>query len=620
MALVRLALNPGIDKQNTEYGAEGGWVDCDYVRFRYGLPEKIGGWESFDSVSTPFIGMVSQVFNWNSLTGLTFSIIGTTRKLYVYALDTWTDITPIRSIETGVTFSTTNGSTTVTVNAVAHGAEIGDFVTIYDVSGNPGGISNASLTNEFEVQTITADTFTIVSPAAATSTVATAGLADASFQIAVGNDVTSVNYGWSIGTWGMGTWGTPRPASSVPGNTLYSRVWQFDTYGEDVVCQLCGGAVYLWDVPAVGSPALRATAIAGAPTKAQFSLVSTPDRHLVSLGAETTIGDPSTQDPMFVRFSNQEDINTWEASATNTAGGQRLSDGNRIISALRSRGQILIFTDSSLQAMQYVGPPYTFSFQQLSSNCGVVGPHAAIDINGVAYWMCIKGFFVFDGTVKKLPCTVQDYVYKDINFSQAQKINVGLNSQFSEITWFYCSFTSDYIDRFVTYNYLENTWSIGSLARTAWVDAGVIGKPLATSYDNTDNTAVTPTIYGLTAGRSYLYKQESGEDADGLPITAYLQSGYFDISEGDNMLYMKRFIPDFKNQVGDITVQLLLRPYPQATASPSSLDPYVITPTTQKVDTRARGRQIALRMESDDLGSTWRFGTLRVDVVPDGLR
>jgi hypothetical protein len=270
--------------------------------------------------------------------------------------------------------------------------------------------------------------------------------------------------------------------------------------------------------------------------------------------------------------------------------------------------------------MQYVGPPYTFSFQQLSSNCGVVGPHAAIDINGVAYWMCIKGFFVFDGTVKKLPCTVQDYVYKDINFSQAQKINVGLNSQFSEITWFYCSFTSDYIDRFVTYNYLENTWSIGSLARTAWVDAGVIGKPLATSYDNTDNTAVTPTIYGLTAGRSYLYKQESGEDADGLPITAYLQSGYFDISEGDNMLYMKRFIPDFKNQVGDITVQLLLRPYPQATASPSSLDPYVITPTTQKVDTRARGRQISLRMESDDLGSTWRFGTLRVDVVPDGLR
>jgi hypothetical protein len=554
------------------------------------------------------------------LTGITFSIIGTTRKLYVYALDTWTDITPIRSIETGVTFSTTNGSTTVTVNAVAHGAEIGDFVTIYDVSGNPGGISNASLTNEFEVQTITEDTFTIVSPAAATSTVATAGLADASFQIAVGNDVTSVNYGWSIGTWGMGTWGTPRPASSVPGNTLYSRVWQFDTYGEDVVCQLCGGAVYLWDVPAVGSPALRATAIAGAPTKAQFSLVETPDRHLVSLGAETTIGDPSTQDPMFVRFSNQEDINTWEASATNTAGGQRLSDGNRIISALRSRGQILIFTDSSLQAMQYVGPPYTLSFQQLSSNCGVVGPHAAIDINGVAYWMCIKGFFVFDGTVKKLPCTVQDYVYKDINFSQAQKINVGLNSQFSEITWFYCSFTSDYIDRFVTYNYLENTWSIGSLARTAWVDAGVIGKPLATSYDNTDNTAVTPTIYGLTAGRSYLYKQESGEDADGLPITAYLQSGYFDISEGDNMLYMKRFIPDFKNQVGDITVQLLLRPYPQATASPSSLDPYVITPTTQKVDTRARGRQIALRMESDDLGSTWRFGTLRVDVVPDGLR
>jgi hypothetical protein len=340
----------------------------------------------------------------------------------------------------------------------------------------------------------------------------------------------------------------------------------------------------------------------------------------VCFGTESTIGTPSTQDPMFVRFSNQEDINTFVPTATNTAGGQRLTDGNEIITALRSRGQILIWTDTSLHGQQYLGPPYTFGFQQLGANCGCIGPHAAADVNGVSYWMSKDAFFVFDGTVKKIPCTVQDYVFKDINIVQAQKVHVGINTQFNEVTWWYCSFTSDYIDRFVTYNYLENVWSIGSMARTAWADIGTFEKPIATEYDPESTAATLTTIYGLTAGRSVLYNQEDGVNGASAPIAAHIYSGYFDIGDGDDMLLMSRFIPDFKNQVGNLTVRLLLRAFPQASASPSSLDPYVITPTTEKVDTRARGRQIQLRIESDELDSNWRFGTMRVDLQKDGLR
>jgi hypothetical protein len=270
--------------------------------------------------------------------------------------------------------------------------------------------------------------------------------------------------------------------------------------------------------------------------------------------------------------------------------------------------------------MQYVGPPYTFGFQQLGANCGCIGPHAAADVNGLAFWMGSEAFYVFDGTVKKMPCTVQDYVFKDINLIQRAKNHVGVNSQFNEVTWWYCSFTSDFIDRFATYNYLENTWHVGSMPRTAWVDIGTYAKPLGAEYFPTSTEATISTIYGLTAGRALIYNQEDGVNGDGEAITAFIQSGYFDIAEGDNMLYMKRFIPDFNEQVGDLTVNLLLKPYPQATASPSSLDPYVITPTTQKVDTRARGRQISIRIVSDAIDTNWRYGTLRVDVQPDGLR
>ena len=591
-------------------------MDCDFVRFRYGLPEKIGGWTEFGNTQVNFVGSTSEVFTWNSLDSAPYAALGTNRKIYVFYGGAWADITPIR--DTGsATFTTTSGEALVTVNDVAHGAVQGDFVTFDTVTGDPGGIPNADLQNEFEIQQVLTDgTYTILSPTAATSTAAAAGTATATYQINVGGDKSFADFGWGTGTWGLSTWGTPRPSSAA--FSLIARTWQFDNYGENLIIQQVDGAVYEW-LPS-GGIGTRATVIAGAPTKSKYALVSTPDRHLVCFGTESILGDPSSQDPMFVRFSDQENIGDFVATAINTAGGQRLTDGNEIISALRSRGQILIWTDTSLHGQQFLGPPYTFGFQQLGANCGIIAPHAAADVNGVAYWMSKDAFFVFDGTVKKIPCTVQDYVYDDINIVQAFSVNVGINTQFNEVTWFYPSLSSDFVNRFVTYNYLENVWSIGSLARTSWRDIGTFENPLATEYLPLDEEPTITTIYGLTPGRTHLYNQESGVDANGEPIEAFIYSGYFDIGDGDQVLFMKRFIPDFSRQVGNLTVRLLLRLYPQTSATPSSLDPYIITPTTDKVDTRARGRQIQLRIESDELGGTWRFGTMRVDIQPDGLR
>lgn len=617
MPLLRLFLKPGIDKQNTEYGAEGGWIDGDYIRFRYGLPEKLGGWTNFGESVTYTLGMASEVFAWNDLAGSPALVVGTTRKVYVFYGGIWADITPIRATETGVTFDTTSGLTSVVVNDTNHGAVVGDFVTFSSVTGNPGGITNASLQNEFEIlEVLSATAYRIQSPVQASSTASAAGTATAAYQINVGSDVSYFDFGWGTGVWGLSTWGTARPQSASL--SLISRVWQFDNFGEDLILQLVNGGIYRWDISSGINT--RAAAIPNAPTKSRYALVSTPDRHLICFGTESTIGTPVTQDPMYVRFSSQENLEEFTATATNTAGGQRLTDGNEVITALRSRGQILIWTDTSLHGMQYVGPPYTFGFQQLGANCGCIGPHASADVNGVSYWMSKDAFYVFDGTVKKLPCTVQDYVFKDINLIEAAKTHVGVNTQFNEVTWWYCSLGQNYINRFVTYNYLENVWSVGTLARTSWHDLGTYDKPMATDYDPTATEATISTIYGVTAGRSRLYNHEDGVNAVTDPIPSYIKSGYFDIGDGDEMMYMRRFIPDFKDQSENLTVHLLLRPYPQGAAVPSSLDPYVISPNTEKVDTRARGRQISLRVASDGVGSNWRFGTMRVDIQPDGMR
>jgi len=622
MAYLRLALKPGIDKQNTEYGAEGGWTDGDNIRFRYGLPEKIGGWTYFNGAANYLVGFASDTFSWNNLAGTPYLATGTNRKVYISLGGAWYDITPLRSTTSAgdVTFSATSGSAVITVTHTAHEAVQGDFVTFSGAVSLGGQITAEILNSEWEItEVVNSSTYTITAPVNADGSDTGNGGASVigAYQINVGSDVSYFDYGFGTGTWGTGTWGTARSETQV--ETLTSRSWKFDNFGQVLLMQLVDGRLYQWN-PSDGITQ-RATLVAGAPTANSYMLVSSPDRHLICFGTETTIGDPDTQDPLFVRFSNQEDINTFVESATNTAGGQRLSDGNRIQTAVRSRGQILVLTDTSLHGMQYIGPPYTFGFQQLGTNCGALGPHSAIEVNGLAFWMGHEAFYVFDGTVKKLPCTLQDYVFDDINLVQEDKVYAALNSDFNEVTWFYCSYTSDYIDRCVTFNYVENVWSEGSLARTSWQDVSSFENPVGTQYlpESTQNTI--STIYGLTAGRTLVYNHEDGvNQADGSAITAFIDSGYFDIGDGDTMLLMSRFIPDFKDQEGNLTVNLFLRPYPQATASPSSLDPYVITPTTQKVDTRARGRQIALKITSNEVDTNWRYGTMRVDIKPDGLR
>jgi hypothetical protein len=388
MPYVRLAFTPGIDKQNTEYGAQGGWIDCDHVRFRYGLPEKMGGWENFNNAPQYLIGMASRAFSWVNLGGVAYLALGTHKKLYVFFSGRWFDITPIRlTTDPGdTTFAATTGETRVTVTHVGHGASKGDFVTFSDTVSLGGAITDAVLDHEFEVvDFIDGDTYVIDTGVVATSADTGDGGAAtvAAYQINAGSDTSFFDFGWGTGTWGLFTWGTPRPASASI--ALSSRVWQFDSFGEDLIAQLVDGAIYRWR-PSLGGN-VRAQAIAGAPTKSTFAVVSTPDRHLICFGTESTTGDPTSQDPMFVRFSSQENINEFEPTATNTAGGQRLTDGNRVVSAVRSRGQVLIFTDTSLHSMQFIGPPFTFGFQQLGSNCGCIGPHAAVDVNGLAFWM-----------------------------------------------------------------------------------------------------------------------------------------------------------------------------------------------------------------------------------------
>lgn len=625
MSLFKLALKPGIDKQNTEYGAEGGWTDCDNVRFRYALPEKIGGWRPFEDTKTHLVGLVTDMLSWADLNGVPYVIAGTNRKLYVVTGGLWVDITPIRSTSNAgdVTFEAEEGAVTLTVTHTSHGAIRGDFVTFSGAVSLGGAVPADQLNSEYEItEVLDDDTYVITMTGAAEANASDTGDGGAAvvaeYQINVGSDISYYDFGWGVCSWNELTWGTPRLGCGE-GIFLLGRIWQFDNYGEDVICQLIEGATYYWDA-SQGLQNNRATRLAGSPSKSNYALVSTPDRHLVCFGTETTVGDSTTHDPMFVRFSDQENISNFVEEATNTAGGQRLTDGSKIITCVRSRGQTLILTETSLHGMQYVGPPYTFGFTQLGANCGCLGRHAAVDVNGLAFWMGVDSFWTFDGTVKKIPCTVEDYVFKDFNPTQGSRIFGALNSKYNEVIWFYCSADSNYTNRCVTYNYLENTWAVGSLDRDAWEDVGIRRDPIGSKYDKESEEATISTIYGLTPGRSVVFDHETGTEADGQPMVSYLESAYFDIQDGEQMMFVKRFIPDFKYQSGSIAVNLFVRAYPQTDAVAGSLDPYVITPSTTKVDTRARGRQVALKITSSEAGADWRFGTLRIDAQPDGLR
>ena len=618
MPLTKLQIAPGIDKQNTEYGAEGRWVDSDNVRFRYGQPEKIGGWDKV--TSDALLGATRAILTWSDLSGINYAMYGTNKKLYAYSDGSYGDITPTRGTGSITEFGTTNASTTVTVTDADHGCLIGDHVTISSVSADVGGVTQANLQNEFEVQTVPSDsTYTIVSPAAASSD-ATGATATATYQINSGQPISIYGYGWGAGVWNISTWDTTREGlTGAEGVLLQSGKWVLDNWGEDVLALKFDGGLYYWDTSAGLSSNLAATtSVSNGPTKSRFMMVSGDDRHVICFGTETTIADTSTQDPMFIRWSDQETTNTWTPTATNTAGSQRLTAGNQINTAVRSRGAILVYTDTALYQMQFIGPPFTFGFKQLGSNCGAVGIHSAVDVSGIIFWMGTDSFFMFDGAVKKIPCSVQDHVFDDINPNSLNDIFCATNSDFNEVMWFYPSGDSLQIDRHVTYNYAEKLWYTGTLSRSSWADRGVYSNPYATEFDSDDTTATITTIYGNKEGRTFVYAQEKGVNSAGSAMTSYIESGDIDIADGDQFMSVSRFIPDFKNQTGTVDITVKSRPYP--TASQTSNGPYAITTSVTKQDTRIRGRQLALRVESDAVDDDWRYGTIRFDGKPDGLR
>ena len=620
MPLTKLQIAPGIDKQNTEYGAEGRWVDGDNIRFRYGQPEKIGGWEKV--TSDALLGATRAILTYSDLKGVNYAVYGTNKKLYAYSENTYSDITPTRATGTGniTQFETTNGSTSVIVTDSSHGALIGDFVTIASVSGAVGGISAANLQGEFEIQTVPSDnTYTIIAGAAASSD-ATGATANATYQINTGLPTSIYGYGWGAGTWNASTWDTTRSGlTGADGVLLQSGKWSLDNWGEDVLAQQFNGSIYYWDTSSGLSSNLAArTNVSGAPTKSRFMLVSGDDRHVICFGTETTIGTSSTQDNMFIRFSDQEDPATWTPTATNTAGSQRLTDGNQINAAVRSRGVILIYTDTALYQMQFIGPPFTFGFRQLGTNCGAVGINAAVDVNGIAYWMGNDSFFLFDGAVKKIPCSVQDYVFDDINNNALGDVFCAVNSDFNEVIWFYPSKNSTQIDRNVTYNYAEKIWYIGTLARSSWADRGVYSNPYAAEFEASDTTTTISTINGVKEGRTFVYLHEEGVNDDGAAMNCHVESGDIDVGDGDQFLSVSRFIPDFKDQVGEVDITVKSRPYPSA--SQRTHGPFTVTTSTTKKDTRIRGRQLALRVSSDAVDDKWRYGTIRFDGKPDGMR
>jgi len=614
MPLTQLTFQAGIDTENTETGAEGRWTNCDKVRFRKGLPQKIGGWTKFSQ--DYYVGVGRALAAWFSLNGNRYESLATNKKVYIYQSGTNQDITPIRSSNSDTSvFTTSNGSSSVIVNEVDHGAGVGDFVTISNVSSDVGGILSTELEGEFEIQSVNnTNAYTILSSGTANASVTNTANADCQYQISIGPDVQTFGYGWGTSTWSASTWNTPRATSSV---TLDMRQWSLNNWGEDLVLTQKDGATYYWDTSG-GMTDNRATLLANAPTTSTLSVVSTDTRHLVCMGTETTIGTPSSQDKLFIRWSDQENITEWTPNVTNSAGSQRIAGGSEIRSAQTSKGTILVWTDTTLHSMAFIGPPFIFGFRQLGSDCGAVSMNSTYVVDDVAYWMSDGTFFRYAGAVQEIPCPILNYVFNDINPDQYAQVYAGQTHTYSEIIWYYCSSSSNQIDRYVIYNTQENSWYFGNMNRTTYLDNGVEFNPIASEYLANSTANTFSTIYGLTEGRSLLYRHEDGVDADGSPLAAYIESGDGDIADGEDFSFINKVIPDFKDQTGNAVITLKVRDYPNSTKTLG--ESITVSNTTPFYNSRIRGRQASIRIENTELGSNWRFGTLRINVRPDGKR
>ena len=614
MQLVDLKFKPGVDKQDTAYSAgdERKYVDSDFVRFHYGKPERWGGWQNLPNPNKTIVGVVRDTHSWVGLDGTRYLALGTDRKLYIYQGGALSDITPLRQTESLTNPFTTNGTTTVSVNDAAHGAAIGDFVTFDSFST----IDGLDMNQEFEITSVTdASNYKVTHTSTASgSTSGGGGSGNAKYQITTGPSTSTFGYGWGTLTWGESTWDTARSSSDV---VVSARNWSLDNFGEDLIATVLNGGTFIWDTS--GGVGARATALSNAPTASRFSLVSTDTRHLLIFGTETTIGDTTTQDDLLLRFSDREDATDYTPVSTNEAGSLRISDGSRIIGAVKSAGQILIWTDTSLHGLQFVGTPFTFGLRQLGANAGLIAQHAAIEVNGIAYWMSDDAFYLFDGVVKKMPCSVQDYVFDDMSYTNKADIAVGLNTAFNEIIWYYPSSNATQIDRAVAYNYLEGTWYTINLARTTWLGAYVYENPIATEY-NASATANVSTILGLTAGSSSIFEHEVGNNqSDGTAITAFLETGSVEIADGDQLMSVSKLVPDFDNLANTMTAQLTLEQYPQSTANVQTSGS--ITSSTEKISVRGRGRAVKIRYTTNSVNDTpWRLGSQKLQIRPDGRR
>ena len=653
MALIEYRFAPGIDKQSSDSGAENRWVDSDNVRFRYGQPEKVGGWSSL--VTDTIVGVARAMHAFTDLAGNRYVAVGTDKFLLLYFEGQIYDITPLKTTLTSATIATTNASATCTITKSTHGLSVGDIVQLDSVTLPSGtGYSDSDFEDKnFQVITVpTTSTFTITQSSNASGTVSTGGSLSIEPYEPVGPRAQSYGYGWGIAGWGDGNWGEAATASEV---SLEPGLWSLDNFGQVLIATVANGKTFTWNGGAASPLDNRASTTTSGfetnsnPTASRLTLISPTTRHLIHLATETTIGNTATQDDMFIRFSNQEGINTYAPSAINTAGTQRLQDGTKIIGALKAKESILIWTDNALYTMKFIGAPFTFGFEQVGTNCGLIGKNAAIEIDGVAFWMSPKGFFAFDGTVKSLPCSVEDHVFENIDTTKGQQVSAGLNNLFTEVVWYYPSANSEYNDKYVIYNYGESTltkvpggvWYTGTEARTSWVDATIYPKPFATKYDSTAD-GTFPVIVGQDGlGQTTLFEHEVGTDqvnpnGSTTTVTSFIQSYDIDLESrmrrtaqggvasgsiaGEFFLALRRFVPDFKTLAGNCKISLGVKRYPQDSQVNTALSPFTITSSTLKKDTRARGRFLNIKIENDAASESWRFGTLKLDLQSDGRR
>ena len=727
--LQKIGFQPGINKQISETTAEGQWTDCDNVRFRYGIPEKIGGWNQLGTENeNELTGAGRGLHHFVNSLSRKYAIIGTNRILYAFSGGVFYDIHPIQSTTTLTNaFSTTNGSPTVTITySSAHNLVPGDILLMSSFSTITNSNYSASDFDDkkFMVSstpTNTTATITMTSNESGSGATTSGGITIQKYYT-VGPAVQAKGFGWGLGSWSgedtsavsttldggindsvtsitvadasqfsssgtnfaiigseeisytgissntltgvtRGVAGTTAASHSDGATITFSTnyvawgeaasgdlvlepgMWSIDNFGDKAICLIHDSACFEWDSSLSNATSTRATIISGAPTASRHMVVSTPDRHLVFYGTETTIGDTSTQDDMFIRFSDQEDINTYIPTATNTAGTQRLADGSQIRGAIRGRDAIYVWTDTALFTQRFVGQPFTFAFAQVGTNCGLVGQNACVEVDGSAYWMSENGFFRYAGKLESLPCLVEDHVYDDINLDSGnQMVSAGLNNLFGEVMWFYPSSTSSVVNKMVAYNYFDSSpqrpvWTVGTLARTMWRDSAVFGLPHALEYDAETDTSFD--VIGNTEGRTAYYEHETGTDQNKngtiTAITSNISSGDYDITQqrsaqgtqtgvatfkgdGEFLMRIKRFVPDFLSQTGSTRVTLQLKNYPNSSQASSSLGPFDITSATTKVDTRARARAVSLKIENTGASQSWKLGTFRLDVQPDGRR